>query len=183
MNAESAPASQKKILVVEDNEVILKTISLKLQGAGFKIITALDGSEAVAAARRETPDLILLDINFPPAVDGVPGDDFRIMDWFHRLDPAKKIPIIITDRKSTRLNSSHLGISYAVFCLKKPVRRAVLLDDPTAAYGGTGTYELSPWPDPSPTTLRITETVFIIFLIYRAAMAHSIFPTHNLVQY
>jgi len=68
MNAESAPASQKKILVVDDNKVILKTISLKLQGAGFQIITALDGSEAVAAARKETPDLILLDINFPPAV-------------------------------------------------------------------------------------------------------------------
>ena len=95
MNAEPAPASQKKILVVDDNEVILKTISLKLQGAGFKIITALDGSEAVAAARKETPDLILLDINFPPAVEGVPWDGFRIMDWFHRLDPVKKIPIII----------------------------------------------------------------------------------------
>jgi two-component system OmpR family response regulator len=58
--------------VVDDNEVILKTISLKLQDADFQIITALDGSEAVAAARKETPDLILLDINFPPAVDGVP---------------------------------------------------------------------------------------------------------------
>ena len=95
MNAESAPASRKKILVVDDNEVILKTISLKLQDAGFQIITALDGSEAVAAARKETPDLILLDINFPPAVEGVPWDGFRIMDWFRRLDPAKIIPIII----------------------------------------------------------------------------------------
>jgi DNA-binding response OmpR family regulator len=72
MNAESTPASRKKILVVDDNEVILKTISLKLQDADFQIITALDGSEAVAAARKETPDLILLDINFLPAVDGVP---------------------------------------------------------------------------------------------------------------
>src|SRR5258705_2194303 len=32
------------------------------------------------------------------------------------------------DRKSTRLNSSHLGISYAVFCLKKKTRRTSLLD-------------------------------------------------------
>src|SRR5436853_28370 len=35
----------------------------------------------------------------------------------------------IGDRKSTRLNSSHLGISYAVFCLKKKNRRANELDD------------------------------------------------------
>ena len=95
MNAETSAAPKKKILVVDDNEVILKTISLKLQGCGYQIFTALDGSEAVATARKETPDLILLDINFPPVVDGVPWDGFRIMDWFQRLDPAKKIPIII----------------------------------------------------------------------------------------
>src|SRR5258705_5432030 len=34
-----------------------------------------------------------------------------------------------TDRKSTRLNSSHLGISYAVFCLKKIISAATLLDN------------------------------------------------------
>ena len=95
MNAGTSAAPKKKILVVDDNEIILKTVSLKLQGCGYQVITALDGTEAVAAARRETPDLILLDISFPPDVDGVPWDGFRIMDWFHRLDPAKKIPIII----------------------------------------------------------------------------------------
>jgi CheY-like chemotaxis protein len=136
MNAESAPASQKKILVVEDNEVILKTISLKLQGAGFKIITALDGSEAVAAARRETPDLILLDINFPPAVDGVPGDDFRIMDWFHRLDPAKKIPIIITGLEDMK-NKERATSSGAVVFFHKPINHDDLLKVIRTTLGGS----------------------------------------------
>jgi CheY-like chemotaxis protein len=72
MNAGTSTAPKKKILVVDDNEVVLKAVSLKLQGCGYHIITALDGTEAVAAARRETPDLILLDLNFPPDVDGVP---------------------------------------------------------------------------------------------------------------
>src|SRR5690625_5964779 len=36
-----------------------------------------------------------------------------------RLDRAKADPSLLTDRKSTRLNSSHVAISYAVFCLKK----------------------------------------------------------------
>src|SRR5437899_7702541 len=40
------------------------------------------------------------------------------------------------DRKSTRLNSSHLGISYAVFCLKK--KKSVLIDYPTLLNGGLG---------------------------------------------
>src|SRR5256885_4096840 len=43
-----------------------------------------------------------------------------------RKDPA---PAVVVDRKSTRLNSSHLVISYAVFCLKKKNRVAVVQDD------------------------------------------------------
>src|ERR1035438_4154368 len=35
----------------------------------------------------------------------------------------------VTDRKSTRLNSSHLGISYAVFCLKKTIYEALAVQD------------------------------------------------------
>ena len=64
-----------------------------------------------------------------------------------------------------------------------PVRREVLLDNPKAAYGGTWTYELSPGPDPSTTTLRITETGFIKPPLYRFVMAHVMGPTHNLDQY
>ena len=39
--------------------------------------------------------------------------------WLHIMEPANAIALIIVDRKSTRLNSSHVVISYAVFCLKK----------------------------------------------------------------
>jgi two-component system OmpR family response regulator len=93
MSAE--PVRAKKILVVDDNEIILKTISLRLQGAGYQVITALDGSEAVSAARKETPDLILLDVSFPPDVGGVEWDGFRIMEWFRRMENVKKTPVIV----------------------------------------------------------------------------------------
>src|SRR5262245_63202345 len=46
------------------------------------------------------------------------GDDAAIVGGFGML---RNIPVCVIDRKSTRLNSSHLGISYAVFCLKKKV--------------------------------------------------------------
>ena len=93
MSAE--PKQAKKILVVDDNEIILKTISLRLQGAGYQVITALDGSEAVSAARKETPDLILLDVSFPADVGGVEWDGFRIMEWFRRMENVKKTPVIV----------------------------------------------------------------------------------------
>src|SRR5438105_8620028 len=88
----------KKILIVDDNEIILKTLSLKLTSAGYTVVTAIDGSAAVAAARRDKPDLILLDLSFPPDVahgGGVPWDGFLIINWLRRIDEASNIPVIV----------------------------------------------------------------------------------------
>ena len=90
--------NKKKILVVDDNQVILKTISLKLESHGYDVRTAEDGAGAVSVTRKEKPDLILLDLSFPPDVGnggGVPWDGFLIMQWLRRLDEAKHIPIIV----------------------------------------------------------------------------------------
>ena len=127
MNAESASGSAKKILVVDDNEIILKTVSLKLQGVGYQVFTALDGSEAVSAARKEHPDLILLDIGFPPAVDGVPWDGFRVMEWLHRLDTGKKIPIIIITGSEDPKYKERATNSGAVAFFHKPIDHDDLL--------------------------------------------------------
>jgi len=94
----SATGPRKKILVVDDNLIIVKTLSLKLKASGYDVVTAMDGSEAVSAARKEKPDLILLDISFPPDVGhggGVPWDGFLIMNWLRRIDEARNIPVII----------------------------------------------------------------------------------------
>jgi CheY-like chemotaxis protein len=127
MNPGASAAPKKKILVVDDNEVVLKTVSLKLQGCGYQIITALDGTEAVAAARREIPDLILLDLSFPPEVDGVPWDGFRIMEWFHRLDSAKKIPIIVISGLEDVKYKERATSSGAVAFFNKPINHDDLL--------------------------------------------------------
>jgi twitching motility two-component system response regulator PilH len=127
MNSESKSARTMKILVVDDNEIVLKTISLKLQGAGYQVITALDGSQAVTLARTENPDLILLDISFPPDVDGVPWDGFRIMEWFHRLDTAKKIPIIIITGNEDAKYKERAVTGGAVAFFHKPIDHDDLL--------------------------------------------------------
>jgi len=56
----------EKILVVDDNPVTLKALSLALEPKGYEVFTAVDGPEAFTIVRREKPDLILLDIFFPP---------------------------------------------------------------------------------------------------------------------
>src|SRR5437899_5564743 len=52
------------------------------------------------------------------ALSGAGAEDVSVQ-WVSRCDRATRLRRVGADRKSTRLNSSHLGISYAVFCLKK----------------------------------------------------------------
>ena len=121
MSDTPAPTGQKKILVVDDNEIILKTTSMKLQSAGYQVFTALDGSEGVAAVRKIKPDLVLLDISFPPDVSGMSWDGFRIMDWLHRVDETKKIPIIVISGVVEEKNKQRATASGAVAFFPKPV--------------------------------------------------------------
>ena len=135
MSAETAPA--KKILVVDDNEVILKTISLKLQAAGYRAITALDGAEAVAAVRKDVPDLILLDISFPADVGGVEWDGFRIMAWLHRLEAVKKTPVIIITGGEDAKNKARAVAAGAVAYFHKPIDHDDLLKVIRATLSGS----------------------------------------------
>src|SRR5580692_11750341 len=134
MSAEPVPA--KKILVVDDNEIILKTISLKLQGAGYNVITALDGAEAVASARKESPDLVLLDISFPPDVGGVEWDGFRIMEWFHRMESVKKTPVIIITGGQDASFKQRAVVGGALAFFNKPIDHDDLLKVIRGALGG-----------------------------------------------
>src|SRR5205814_6749744 len=51
--------------------------------------------------------------------------------------------VVLGDRKSTRLNSSHLGISYAVFCLKKKIEKDEVENCIIAKYYDVDTYDVS----------------------------------------
>ena len=54
-----------RILVVEDDPLILRIVALRLQGQGYEVLTATDGEEALDMATRERPDLIIMDIQLP----------------------------------------------------------------------------------------------------------------------
>ena len=54
-----------KILIVEDDRNLLDTLKYNLRKEGYSTVTAVDGAEALYIARREKPDLIILDIMLP----------------------------------------------------------------------------------------------------------------------
>jgi DNA-binding response OmpR family regulator len=88
----------KKILIVDDSNVILRALSSKLTAEGYETLTAADGSQAVSIVRTERPDLILLDLGFPPDVahgGGMFQDGFAIFNWLRRMDEGKDVPVIV----------------------------------------------------------------------------------------
>jgi len=60
----------KKILVIEDNELNLKLVRTLLELADFSVLEALDAEQGINIARRELPDIILMDIQLP-GLDGL----------------------------------------------------------------------------------------------------------------
>src|SRR5699024_11816660 len=101
-----------RVLCVDDSALI--------RGLMAEIINQHNDMEVVATApdpliareliKQYAPDVLTLDVEMP-RMDG--------LDFLERLMRLRPMPVVmVSDRKSTRLNSSHVSISYAVFCLK-----------------------------------------------------------------
>ncbi|TSC76668.1 MAG: sensory box histidine kinase/response regulator [Parcubacteria group bacterium Gr01-1014_31] len=79
----------KKVLMVEDDKFLRDLAVKKITLAGYQVVTASDGNEAIAVAAKETPDIILLDIILP-GVDG-----FEILRTLKSDGKLKKIPVVM----------------------------------------------------------------------------------------
>lgn len=126
----SAPPRRKKVLIADDNFIFLRALSMKLKSSGFEVITAQDGAGVVSQARNNRPDLILLDMNFPPDVahgGGVFWDGLLIMSWLRRMEETKDTPIIvITGEDANRYREPSLAAGAIAF-VTKPIRPEELL--------------------------------------------------------
>lgn len=59
----------KKILIVEDEDLIAKVLAIRLEGLGYQVSVANDGEEGLQAVKKQVPDLVMLDIGLPK-IDG-----------------------------------------------------------------------------------------------------------------
>jgi two-component system alkaline phosphatase synthesis response regulator PhoP/two-component system response regulator VicR len=55
----------KKILAVDDERHIVRLVEVNLQRAGYEVVTAYDGREALEKVKSENPDLVVLDVMMP----------------------------------------------------------------------------------------------------------------------
>src|SRR4030042_2018443 len=79
----------KKILLIEDEEIMLNLLQRKLTQEGYEIFVARNGEEGLEVMRKEMPDLVLLDI-IMPKMGGFEGMEKKVSD-----NVLKKIPVIV----------------------------------------------------------------------------------------
>ncbi|MBU3964214.1 response regulator [Patescibacteria group bacterium] len=79
----------KKILIIEDEELLLNLLKKKLSELGYEVFTAIDGLQGLEGIKEIVPDLILLDIVMPKM------GGFELLEKKQEDDSIKNIPVII----------------------------------------------------------------------------------------
>jgi len=114
---------KKKILVVDDEPDILRTMKMTLEMEDFEVIEATDGMQALDKARKECPDLVILDIMLPK-IDG-----YKVCHMLKFDKKYKHIPIIILTAKAQEKDKKLAEQSGANIYLTKPFSSDKLMQE------------------------------------------------------
>jgi len=86
--------AKEKILIVEDDPDIVEMIDYNLKKEGYRIISVLNGEDAIGIAEKENPDLIILDLMLPEM------DGFQVCKHLRSEEKTSSVPIIMLTAKS-----------------------------------------------------------------------------------
>lgn len=114
--------ARHKILITDDDPVIIELLQVNLEFEGYDVITAADGLEAVERAARDTPDLVILDIMMP-----------RMDGWTARAEMLKDprtaaIPVIFLSARAQQADLRKGYESGVAAYVTKPFEPVELLD-------------------------------------------------------
>lgn len=134
-------AEQGKILVVDDDRLVLATVSHGLAQAGYEVIDADNGDDAILLARQHKPDLALLDIR----MEGMSGFDVAAYLRDHLRIPFMFLSAFADDETLQKVKA--LG---AVAYLVKPLDISQILPTVAAAINGLQARAAAPAAPPQP---------------------------------
>ena len=122
----------KKILIVDDDQDLLRGLNIRLSTCGYRVSLATDAISAISVAREEEPDLVILDIGLPG------GDGFMVMQRMSSLRRLATIPIVVLTGRDPLANQERVLNAGAQAFLQKPVDNNVLLATISQALGQNG---------------------------------------------
>jgi two-component system KDP operon response regulator KdpE len=121
----------KKILIVDDDPQLLLGLAPRLKANGYSVVTAEDAIAALGVARKEAPDLIILDLGLPG------GDGFLVLERLRNMAELSTIPVIVLSARDPADNKRRSLNSGAVAYLQKPPANHEFLTTIRQALGET----------------------------------------------
>ena len=113
--------ANKKILVVEDEKSLVEMLKMRLEKEGYSVIASYDGKDGLDKAKKENPDLIILDLMLP-VMDG-----YKVCALLKKDSRYSKIPIIMFTAKAQD-SDRELGLEMGADAyITKPFDAAMLL--------------------------------------------------------
>jgi CheY-like chemotaxis protein len=112
-----------QVLVVDDDPLMHRLFQHHLERAGYQMLSATNGREALEIAARDLPGLIVMDVMMPE-VDGLAA-----LRELKKSDATKAIPVIVITANSHFMMRKESEISGAAICLTKPFSPTQLVNE------------------------------------------------------
>jgi CheY-like chemotaxis protein len=112
----------KTVLLIDDDNIFLLTIGVRLKSMGYTVCTAKDAASAISVVRKTSPDVIVLDVSLPA------GDGFLVAERLQNLIASATTPIIFvsaSEKPGLRERAMKQG---AVAFMAKPFDATTLAD-------------------------------------------------------
>jgi DNA-binding response OmpR family regulator len=110
-----------KILIVDDDPILRRGLNVRLRANDYETAYATDGLSAIAMARSERPDLILLDLGLPA------GDGFSVLERLQQSANLSNIPVIVLTARDPVPSRVRALTAGATAFFQKPVDNSRLL--------------------------------------------------------
>ncbi|MFA4889701.1 MAG: response regulator [Candidatus Omnitrophota bacterium] len=111
----------KRILIVDDEKDLVETLTFRLKANNYEVIKAYDGQEGLDNARKEKPDLIILDLMLPRM------DGYKVCGLLKSDTRYSKIPVILFTARAQESDKKMGEEVGADAYITKPFEPAVLL--------------------------------------------------------
>jgi CheY-like chemotaxis protein len=121
---------RRRILIADDDLVILKTVGGFLERQGYAVLACQDGPSAVQKARSEKPDLAVIDLGMQsprPLICPI-FDGYTLMGWFRSMPETARMPVIVLTGSDEPETNQRCMLAGASATMHKPADMQQLLN-------------------------------------------------------